>query len=426
MTSLANKSVEITNEPSPPKTRSLWLNRDYMLLWSGQVISSVGTQISGIALPLLILAITHSPAVAGFAGALRATPYIVLSLPVGALIDRWNRKLVMILCDSGRAVLLGSIPVALALQHLTIVQIYIVALLEGTLFVFFDIAEVACLPRVVAKAQLPAATAQNQATMSISSLAGPPLGGLLFSISRMLPFAGDAISYVVSVLSLFAIKTPFQGERTAQQRHLLVEIGEGLRWLWSHPLIRYMAFLTGMLNLVGSGSLLIFIVIAQRQGANPTEIGLIFTISAIGGIAGSLVGGFIQRRFTFGQVIIAAVWIDALTWPLIAVAPNFVVLGVLSGISFMLAIVYNVVQFSYRMALIPDELQGRVNSAFRLLAFGFQPLGLALTGILLSWSNAVMTVLIFFAFYVVVAVMTHANTSVRHAQPIEKVASVVE
>jgi MFS family permease len=426
MTSLADQPTGITHEQPPPKTRSLWLNRDYMLLWSGQVISSVGTQVSTIALPLLILAITHSPAVAGFAGALRAFPYIVFSLPVGALIDRWNRKLVMILCDSGRAVLLGSIPVAMALHHLTTVQIYLVSLLEGTLFVFFDIAEVACLPRVVAKSQLPAATAQNQATMSISSLAGPPLGGLLYSINLTLPFISDAISYVLSVLSLFAIKTRFQGERPTQRRHLLAEIGEGLRWLWSHPLIRFMAFLTGMLNLVGSGSLLIIIVIAQHQGANSFEIGLIFTISALGGIAGSLIGGFIHRRFTFGQVIITTVWIDALTWPLLAIAPNFVFIGVLTGINFMLAIVYNVVQFSYRMALIPDELQGRVNSAFRLLAFGFQPIGLALTGILLSWSSAVETVLIFTVFYVAVAIMTHANASVRKAQSIQKVAAASE
>src|SRR5215472_18097644 len=105
MTSLTDQPAEIITESPPPKTRPLWLNRDYMLLWSGQTISAVGTQVSGIALPLLILAITRSPAVAGFAGALRAFPYIIFSLPVGALIDRWNRKIVMILCDSGRAVL---------------------------------------------------------------------------------------------------------------------------------------------------------------------------------------------------------------------------------------------------------------------------------------------------------------------------------
>src|SRR5215469_18593601 len=117
---------------------ALWQNRDYLLLWSGQTVSFVGTQVSGIAFPLLILAITGSPAQAGVASALRSLPYIVFSLPVGALIDRWDRKRVMIICDSGRAVALGSIAVVYALfGTVPLFQLYLVALIEGSLFVFF-------------------------------------------------------------------------------------------------------------------------------------------------------------------------------------------------------------------------------------------------------------------------------------------------
>src|SRR6266550_2353112 len=118
---------------------ALWRNRDYVLLWSGQMISSVGTQVSMLAFPLLILAITHSPAQAGLIGALRSLPYALFILPAGALIDRWNRKRVMIICDTGRALALGSIPVALLLGQLTLVQLYIVSLVEGTLFTFFNL-----------------------------------------------------------------------------------------------------------------------------------------------------------------------------------------------------------------------------------------------------------------------------------------------
>src|SRR5258708_2345912 len=114
---------------------SLWRNRDYLLLWSGQAVSLVGTQGSQLAFPLLILALTHAPAQAGIAGALRALPYLVLSLPAGALVDRWNRKRVMILCDSGRALALGSIPLALVLGLLTILHVYLVALLGGPFLV---------------------------------------------------------------------------------------------------------------------------------------------------------------------------------------------------------------------------------------------------------------------------------------------------
>src|SRR5579872_1287321 len=291
---------------APPRRGALWRNRDYMLLWSGQGISSIGTQASTLAFPLLILALTRSPAQAGFASALRALPYLVFSLPAGALIDRWDRKRVMLICDACRAIALGSIPVALALGVLSVAQLYIVSLVEGSLFVFFNIAEAACLPRVVAKEQLPAATAQYQATEALSSLIGPPMGGALFGLGQALPFLSDAISYAASVFSLLFIRTRFQGERTVARRKLSVEIGEGLAWLWHHPLIRYMAFLTGTSNLVGNGTFLIAILIAQDvQHASSAAIGLIFAIGSIGGIVGSVVAVPLQRRFTFARVIIS-------------------------------------------------------------------------------------------------------------------------
>jgi MFS family permease len=409
----------VTFEPgAPPRRRSLWRNRDYLLLWSGQTVSSVGTQVSGIAFPLLVLAVTRSPALAGIAGALRALPYVLLSLPVGALIDRWDRKRVMVFCDVGRALALGSIAIALAFNAVSVVQLFLVALIEGTLFVFFDLAEVACLPRVVTPEQLPAATAQNQATAATSTLVGPALSGVLYTLGAAWPFVTDAISYVASVVSLLFIRTRFQGERTAMRRNLWAEIGEGLRWLWRQPLIRYIAFLTGGWNFVGSGLPLIVIVVAQAQGASPAIIGLIFTIGGIGGIVGALVATPLQKRLRFSTVVIGAICVEALLWPLYAVAPNPLLLGVISAISFTLGPIYNVVQFSYRLSLIPDELQGRVNSVFRLLAFGFQPLGLALTGLLLQDIGAFWTVLAFGAVLLLLAILTALNPHVRSARAV--------
>lgn len=395
--------------------RPLWRNRDYMLLWGGQTVSSAGTFVSQIAFPLLILAITKSPLVAGVAGALRSLPYVVLSLPVGALIDRWDRKRVMILCDTGRAVALGSIPVALALGRLSVAQIYAVSLVEGALFVFFNLAEVACLPRVVPTEQLPAATAQNQATEATAALVGPSLAGVLYSASHALPFLADAVSYAVSVVSLFFIRAEFQGERSRTHRRLWSEIGEGLAWLWRQPLIRYIAFLTGGWNFVSAGDILIIIVLAQHLGATPLVIGLLFAIGGIGGIVGSVIAPRLQRRLSFAQAIIGSVWISALLWPLYIVAPNPFVLGAIEAVRFTAGPLYNVVQFSYRLSLIPDELQGRVNSVFRLLAFGFQPLGLAITGYLLQTLGPAVTVAVFSAVMVTLAVSCTLNQHVRAA-----------
>jgi predicted MFS family arabinose efflux permease len=406
----------------PAEAPSLLRNRDYMLLWSGQVISTLGTTASGIVYPLLILALTNSPAAAGVAGALGAIPYVVFSLPVGALIDRWDRKRVMILCDIGRGLTLASIPIAIAFHVLTLWQIYAAALVEGSLFVFFNIAEVAALSRVVVKQQLPGAAAQNEAAFGVASIVGPSFGTFLYqTFGRGVPFIADAVSYAVSVTSLAFIRTRFQTDRVVTAHNLRAEIAEGLKWLWGKPLIRFMAFLTGGLNLTSAAAPLIIIVLAKKMGAQDAQIGLIFSIAGLGGIAGSLIGGQIQKRFKFGQVIIAVLWITAVLFPLYAFVPQFFLLGVVSALIYMTSPIYNVVQFSYRLALIPDELQGRVNSTFRLLAFGFNPIGAALSGILLERIGTLPTVIVFSSLIVALAVMTTINIHVRNAKPIEQV-----
>lgn len=394
---------------------SLWRNRDYMLLWSGQIVSNMGSQVSQLAFPLFILLLTHSPVQAGLAGALRAFPYLIFSLPAGALIDRWDRKRVMILCDSGRAVALGSIPVALAFGFLTVAQLFAVSFIEGTLFVFFNIAEVACLPRVVSKEQLPAANAQNFATEGITTLIGPPVSGVLYSIAYSLPFLADAVSYLVSVLSLFFIRTKFQGERLAARRTLWVEIQEGLSWLWHQPIIRFMAILTGGNNLLSAGSILVIIVLAQHMHASPFTIGLIFAIGGIGGIVGAIIAPPLQRRISFGQAIIGTSWLFGLFTLLYVFAPNPLILGIITALLFTTGPTYNVFSVSYRLMLIPDELQGRVNSAFRLIAFCGQPLGLAVTGALLQSINAIPTVLIMAAGQIALALIATLNSHVRNA-----------
>ncbi len=280
----AQQRYSIAEQPDAKELPPLWRNRDYMLLWSGQVISVLGGGISSIVFPLLILAMTGSPAAAGFAAALGSLPYLLFSLPVGALIDRWDRKKVMILCDLGRAISLASVPVALYFDVLTIWQLYINVFIEGTLYVFFNIAEVAALTRVVHKTQLPQASAQNEAGFIAAGLVGAPLGGYMYqSISRLFPFIFDSISYLFSAISLMFIRTTFQEERVKAERHLGREIKEGLSWLWHQPLIRFMAFLTGGNNFVFSGSGLILIVLAQQvMGASPTEIGTMFSIGEAG------------------------------------------------------------------------------------------------------------------------------------------------
>jgi len=196
---------------SSRRARSLWRNRDFMLLWAGQTVSILGGNVSGFALTLLILELTGSPARAGFITTLGAVPYLLFSLPAGALVDRWDRKRLMILCDAGRALALGSIPLALWAGRLSPLQLYGVVVVERTLFVFFNAAQASALTRVVTPAQLPAARARNEAThYGVGSLLGPALGGVLYQgLGRAVPFLADALSYGVSVVSLLFIRTAF-------------------------------------------------------------------------------------------------------------------------------------------------------------------------------------------------------------------------
>jgi predicted MFS family arabinose efflux permease len=396
-------------------------NRDYLLLWSGQVVSTLGSTASAVVYPLLILAITDSPKAAGIAGALRALPYLVFSLPVGALIDRWDRRRVMILCDAGRCIAVLAIPLAIALDALSLWLIYAVTLIEGSLFVFFNIAEVAALPKVVPTEQLPQAAAQNEAGFGAANIVGPSFGTTLFQLfGRAAPFLADAATYAISVATLLGIRARFEREQPAVRRELRHEVAEGLRWLWSTPLVRFMAFLTGGLNLVNAAIPLVLIVRAKELGATDAQIGVVFSLAGIGGIVGSLIGGRIQRRFRFGQVIVACMALEALSFPLYVLMPTYHSLAIVAGASALLAPVYNVVQFSYRLSIIPDELQGRVNSVFRLLAFGFMPAGAALSGFLLERMGTVAAVLVFWCVLIALAAATAANRHVREAAPIAR------
>jgi len=380
----ADNSTDKRQLLSSDQPKSLWRNRDYLLLWSGQALSDIGGAVSELAFPLLVLAITHSPAQAGFVAALRALPATLFSLLAGVLVDRWNRKWVMLVCDAGRALSLASIPVAYALGHLTIWQLSMTAFLEGTLMVVFTLAKTATVPQVVTRAQLTTAVAQEEFVEGTTALFGPSLSGILYTLGAMFPFLTDAISYLISIVTMILIRTPFQRERASTRRNVWAEIAEGVLWVWHQPFILTMTLLMGAGAFVFSGNALIIIILAQQQHASTVVIGLIFAFGGVGSMLGSWLAPRLEHRLTVGQSILLARWYFVLSWPLYALAPFPLVLGAIEfGIGFVDPI-EDVPYFSHRLKLIPDELKGRVISACRLLPGTMRPLGLALTGILIQ------------------------------------------
>jgi MFS family permease len=402
--------------------RALWCNGDFLLLWSGQAVSTLGSTISTLALPLLVLTLTHSAAQAGFIAAAQAIPYIILGLPAGALIDRWDRKAVMIRCDVARALALGSVPLTATWGRLTTAQLYVVALVTGTALVFFNIAQTAALTRVVSGEQLPRATALDRTADSVAALIGPGVGGFLISLARStlagaaLAFLVDGISYLASACSLLLIRLPFQAQRApVVERALRAEIAEGLDFLWTHRRIRALAMVSMTATLFFSPLSLAVIVLAQqRLHADARTIGAIFSIGSIGAVLGAVLAPSLKAHFRVGTIVIGVIVVQALAIGLLAVATSPLLLIAGWAVISLADPIYSVTVLSYRLTLIPDALQGRVTGVFRLLNNGGRPLGLAVGGLLLAALGPRPVLWIMAAGGMLIAVVV-SRTELRHA-----------
>ena len=385
-------------------------------MWLGQGISSLGTGISQLAFPLLILALPNSsPAVAGFAGALERLPYVLFSLPAGALVDRWDRKRIMIICAIGLTLCITSIPIALLTGYLSILLIYLIAFTIGTLGLFYELAELAALTHVVPKTQLSAAVTQNEAVYSTVSLLAPSLSGLLFSIGRLLPFITDAISYLVLLGALLSMRIAFQEEHSEAPEHLLKQVREGMRWLWSHTIVRYLAFLAGYLYVVMSGSVLIILVIARQHQISSDIVGIILAVGGIGNLVGTALCTPFQKRIRFGRGLCYMLLLFVLLWPLYSLSSTPVFLGMVVAALALVDSIASILIASYRLTVIPDDLQGRVGSVYRLILFGSLTLGQALIGISLERLGVPITIAILWGGLILMTGITLINPPIRRA-----------
>lgn len=388
-------------------------NPDFRLLWLGSVVSVLGSRASAIAYPLLVLALTGSPADAGLVGFTATIPYLLMQLPAGAFVDRWNRKYVMIACDGGRAVAVGSIVLALALDRISLVQIMAVSFIEGSLYVFHSLAEPAAVRNIVHSRHLPVALSQIEARERGAALLGQPLGGFLFDLGHAVPFLADTLSYLASLAALLLIKSRFQGERSETRSAFTTEIAQALVWLWRQPFLRATALLVAGSNLLFQALNLLVIVIAREQGASSTAIGLLLAGFGVGGVLGSLAAPWFQRRLPMKAIVIGANWVWALALPWIGIVDNLVVLGVVLGVMAFVGPLWNVAIDVYRLLITPDEMQGRVGSAISFLAWGAMPLGSLLAGYLLDAFGSGTTAMVLSAAMILVACAASISPAIR-------------
>ena len=395
-------------------------NREFTLLWSGEALSALGSQISLVAFPLLVLAVTGSPAKAGVVGFARNLPIALLALPAGVLADRLNRKYLMVACDGVRAVALASIPIAIAAGSVPFALIVVVALIDGTGFVVTYVTERGAVRQLVAPDQLGEAVARNESRTFGAMLAGPPLGGLLFGLGQAVPFVADAISYAASTTSKLLIRSSFQESRTDR---VVGGAREGLHWIWQRPFFRFVSLLFACSNPIFTGLYLLIVVLAKRHGASSALVGVMLGIAAGGGLVGALLAPRLQRRLSARAVLMGESWVLALSIPLLLVTRNALLLGLVVAVAELVTPVTNTIVVSYRVALAPDRLQGRVQAASTLISFSAGWLGPLLVGFMLENAGSAATILTLTGWAAVLAVAATGSRQVRHPPTLAPAAS---
>jgi MFS family permease len=389
-----------------------------MLLQAGRLLSSAGSQVSSIAYPLLVLAVTGSAARAGlveFAGIL---PSALFALPAGVLADHANRKWLMIGADAVRLVAIASLAAAILARRVPFWTIVLVAFVEGSGRAVFSAAEPGAMRAVVPPRQLPAAAAAQTGRQAAVQLAGPPIGGALFTVARALPFLADAVSYTFSMGCILAMRTPFQGARQPERSSLRERVAEGFRFLRGQPFLRTCAVLFGLSNFIGPGVLLSVVVIGRRQGLSGGRVGLL--VAAFGAclLLGSFLSPLVRRRLPVRAVLLLEFW----TWMgsgLFLIWPNVYVLtaGILPT---ALAIPStDSVVHGYRIAMAPDRLLGRVQSVWTTIALVIAPLGPLVAGLLLETSERA-TIATFAASGLLLAVWGTLSPAIRAAPSLDE------
>jgi MFS family permease len=392
-------------------------NRDYMLVWAGQAVSELGSQVSTVAYPLLVLALTHSPAKAGVVGLAATIPLPLLALPAGMLADHLDRKRLMLACDAIRAAALTALTIAVFGGGVAYGIVAAVAFLDGSLLTVAFVTERGVMRRLVPPEQLSTAVAQNESAFYASSIVGPPLGGLLFAIARALPFLADAISYAFSATATLLTRSKFQPERTEPRGSLAAEFTSGLKWLWRHPLLRTCSLITATVNPTWRALYLLLVVLANRHGASSSLIGVMFALIAAAGLVGGvLAGSRVASRISVVAAVRLDTWATALLMPLLLIAQGTLFTAVIIALIEFPAPLVNSAVEGLRGTLAPEHMQGRVHAAAGTLSQSLGWAGPLVIGLTLQHFSSTTSILLLFGWALLGALGAALAPSMRSAK----------
>jgi Transmembrane secretion effector len=381
-----------TAKPGPPNAtasgRSVVL-RDvaFRQLWAGMTVSRLGSSVAGVATPLIAVQVLNASAfTVSLLTAAAWLPWLLIGLPAGAWIDRVPKRPVMLVCDLVSAALVASVPLAAWLWHLTVAHLLAVAMLAGVASVFFQVAWTAYLPAMFDDDDLVGANSILQGSESATQIGGPAVAGLLVAaVSAVAGLVVDALSFVVSALSLLWIRRPERRPQPAARRGIWRDIGEGIRWLSREPLLRSLTIhgAIGNVALTGYGAITV-VFLVRGLGVSTTGVGLLLAASGLGGVAAATATPLLVRRFGAARTMVwckVSAGICSLLIPLSRPGLGLIAFAVGSGLVAACVVAGNVVAGSFRQAYVPAALLGRVVTSMQFVNLGAIPLGAVLGGV---------------------------------------------
>jgi MFS family permease len=403
-----------------PKLPSLWRNKAFNLLWGSQALSGLGHSISELALPLLTLGITNSPIQAGVVGTAQAVARISGQLPAGVLIDRVNRRRLMLVCDAVRFITCSLLAWAVLTGYVNLAWIIVAATINALFAVTHETAEFSAVRNIVPLQQVPEATARNQARMAAVNLAGPPIGGALFALARSLPFFANALAFLLSFIGVWLIRTPMQQQRTEPHDHPVKAFLEGVRFTWREPFLRAVMLIAPPLQVALTGLAFASIVILQQRGTPPVLIGTAWTIVAVGALIGAIIAGWIVRKVPLRVLAVGGFWVMAVAIATGSLLTDSILLALPMALSIMLMPACNSALLGYQAAVTPDRLQGRVVSVILTGAMGLAAASPLFAGAMVDWWGGPVAVLAFAGVMALAALAAMLSKGIRDMRPLSE------
>jgi hypothetical protein len=368
-----------------PSLPPLGRNRDFLVLWSGQAVSELGSSMSVLVFPIVGYAITGSATLAGLATTAVIVGGVVTRLPAGALVDRWSRSRVLLAANVVAALAYASLGAAALAGALTLGHLIAVGVVSGVCDALLSPAAAAAVRTIVPPPQLPLAFTRLEARQHGAELIGPPVGGALYSAGRSIPFLVDAASYLVAAASVLLLRTPLRPPaREGAPSRVVADITEGVRFFWRQRALRAIILWGALVNFAVTLVLVLVTLRLVRAGVHPAAIGAIDTIGAVSALAGALLAPrIVQRARTGATTIVSGLLIGGSIVPM-AWTTNVVAIGALLAAGFFLLPANNAGISAYMASLTPDGMQGRLNGAAGFLAEGLRTAGPVLAGVLLA------------------------------------------